>query len=201
MLKEGKRDLRDMAFMMKMTMGFRDDPLRHEKALLDDWLGEDFKRAKYTEPQTSLPTAASHPDSRPFLFFHAVTLLSSVPEADRSAARLDKWLWAMRVFKTRALATDACRAGSVAVNELVAKPAREVHAGEVVTVRQGLFTRTLRVVGVPVVTGRTELAAGVLCGFDAAGGIRAVARAQCAAGIGARKRERTADEEGAAVAG
>ncbi len=55
----------------------------------------------------------------------------------------------MRVFKTRALASDACRAGSVAVNDLVAKPAREVHVGEVVTVRQGLFTRTLSVVGVP----------------------------------------------------
>ena len=71
------------------------------------------------------------------------------PPNDRSAARLDKWLWAMRVFKTRPLATDACRAGRVEINQLVAKPAREVHAGEVVTVRQGLFTRTLRVVGVP----------------------------------------------------
>lgn len=55
----------------------------------------------------------------------------------------------MRVFKTRALATEACRAGSVTINELPAKPAREVHTGEVVAVRQGLFTRTLRVVGVP----------------------------------------------------
>jgi len=45
-LKEGNRDLRDMAFMMKMTMGFRDDPLRHEKALLDDWLSEEFRPAK-----------------------------------------------------------------------------------------------------------------------------------------------------------
>jgi ribosome-associated heat shock protein Hsp15 len=71
------------------------------------------------------------------------------PAAERTADRLDKWLWAMRVFRTRALATDACRAGSVAVNELVAKPAREVHAGEIVMVKQGLFTRTLQVVGVP----------------------------------------------------
>ena len=55
----------------------------------------------------------------------------------------------MRVFKTRPLATDACRAGSVEINQLVAKPAREVHAGEVVVVRLGLFTRTLRVVAVP----------------------------------------------------
>jgi hypothetical protein len=45
-IKEGKRDLRDMAFMMKLTMGFRDDPLRHEKALLDDWLSTDFQGEK-----------------------------------------------------------------------------------------------------------------------------------------------------------
>jgi ribosome-associated heat shock protein Hsp15 len=66
-----------------------------------------------------------------------------------SAARLDKWLWAVRIFKTRSLATDACRAGSVAVNELPAKPGRGVHAGETVTVQQGLVLRTLRVVDVP----------------------------------------------------
>ena len=45
-VNEGKRDLRDMAFMMKLTMGFRDDALRHEKALLDDWLSAEFHRAK-----------------------------------------------------------------------------------------------------------------------------------------------------------
>ncbi len=69
--------------------------------------------------------------------------------ADDSAARLDKWLWAVRVFKSRALATDACRAGSVTVNDLAAKPGRDVHAGEMVRVRLGLVTRTLRVVAVP----------------------------------------------------
>ncbi|MGH7945097.1 MAG: RNA-binding S4 domain-containing protein [Opitutaceae bacterium] len=66
-----------------------------------------------------------------------------------SAVRLDKWLWAVRIFKSRSLACDACRAGSVAVNELPAKPARDVRAGETVTVKQGLLVRTLRVVGVP----------------------------------------------------
>lgn len=73
----------------------------------------------------------------------------SSPPDDEPSARLDKWLWAVRVFKTRALATDACRAGSVTINELPAKPARDVHAGELVAVRLGLVTRTLRVVGVP----------------------------------------------------
>jgi len=42
-VKEGTRELRDLSFMMKMTMGFRDDPLRHEKALLDDWLSAEFR--------------------------------------------------------------------------------------------------------------------------------------------------------------
>jgi ribosome-associated heat shock protein Hsp15 len=66
-----------------------------------------------------------------------------------TAARLDKWLWAVRLFKTRALAADAIRAGSVEINARPAKPAREVHAGETVTVRQGLVLRTLRVVATP----------------------------------------------------
>ena len=71
---------------------------------------------------------------------------SSPPEL---AARLDKWLWAVRVFKARALATEACRAGGVTINDLSAKPGREVHAGELVCVRQGSIVRTLRVVAVP----------------------------------------------------
>jgi ribosome-associated heat shock protein Hsp15 len=66
-----------------------------------------------------------------------------------AAARLDKWLWAVRVFKSRALATDACRAGSVRIRDEPVKPAREVHAGEVVMVRLGLVTRTLRVLAAP----------------------------------------------------
>lgn len=66
-----------------------------------------------------------------------------------AAARLDRWLWAVRVFKTRPLATEACRKGSVSIGDQPAKPAREVHPGEVVAVRLGLMTRILRVVAVP----------------------------------------------------
>lgn len=65
------------------------------------------------------------------------------------AGRLDRWLWSVRLFKTRSLASAACRAGYVAVNEQPAKPARDVRPGETVTVKQGLILRTLRVVDVP----------------------------------------------------
>ena len=64
-------------------------------------------------------------------------------------SRLDKWLWAVRIYRTRSLASDACRAGSVTINDQTAKPAREVRPGETVMVRQGLIRRTLKVVGVP----------------------------------------------------
>jgi ribosome-associated heat shock protein Hsp15 len=69
--------------------------------------------------------------------------------AEDPGGRIDKWLWATRIFKTRSLAADACRAGAVAIGERCAKPAREVRSGETITVKQGLVTRTLRVVGVP----------------------------------------------------
>ena len=72
-----------------------------------------------------------------------------VPVAENATERLDKWLWAVRYFKTRSLATDACRAGSVSVNGQPAKPARDLRAGETVTLQQGLITRTLRVLALP----------------------------------------------------
>ena len=76
--------------------------------------------------------------------------MSTLPDdTPDTPARLDKWLWSVRIFKTRGLAAEACRAGSVEVNGLPAKPARDVHAGETVTVQQGILLRTLRVVGAP----------------------------------------------------
>jgi ribosome-associated heat shock protein Hsp15 len=49
--------------------------------------------------------------------------------------RLDKWLWAARFFKTRSLATRACELGRIQCNKQPAKPAREVHVGDLLQIR------------------------------------------------------------------
>jgi ribosome-associated heat shock protein Hsp15 len=61
--------------------------------------------------------------------------------------RLDKWLWAARFFKTRALAAEDIAKGRVAVNEQVAKASRELREGDVVELRQAGSHRTLVVRG------------------------------------------------------
>lgn len=63
--------------------------------------------------------------------------------------RVDRWLWSVRIYKTRSSATAACRAGSVSIAGLTAKPAREVRVGDKVIVKLGLVERTLVVLGYP----------------------------------------------------
>jgi ribosome-associated heat shock protein Hsp15 len=59
--------------------------------------------------------------------------------------RVDAWLWAVRLYKTRSAATAACRGGHVTVNGTAAKPATKVHAGDRVEARVAQRDRTLEV--------------------------------------------------------
>ena len=60
--------------------------------------------------------------------------------------RLDKWLWAVRVFKTRSDAADAIRSNRVLVNDAYAKPSREVKVGDVISVKKMPVVYQYRVV-------------------------------------------------------
>ena len=63
-----------------------------------------------------------------------------------STVRLDKWLWAVRIFKTRSDAADACRTNKVLVNGSYVKPSREVRVGDTVWVKKMPVVYTYRVV-------------------------------------------------------
>jgi ribosome-associated heat shock protein Hsp15 len=54
---------------------------------------------------------------------------------NKNSVRIDKWLWAARFFKTRALASKACDIGRILSNEIEAKPARDVHIGDRLRIR------------------------------------------------------------------
>ena len=60
-------------------------------------------------------------------------------------ARLDKWLWSVRIFKTRTIASEACKKGRVTINGVQAKPSKMVKEGDTVSVRKAPVTYTFRV--------------------------------------------------------
>lgn len=65
--------------------------------------------------------------------------------AEKEKLRIDKYLWAIRVFKTRTLAADACRAGKVKLDNQNIKPSHEVKIGETYQVSKGIERRVVKV--------------------------------------------------------
>lgn len=65
----------------------------------------------------------------------------------KAEVRIDKWLWAVRIFKTRTVATEACKKGRVTVGDgVVVKPSRTIKVGDEVSVRKPPVTYTFRVI-------------------------------------------------------
>ncbi|HTE01142.1 MAG TPA: RNA-binding S4 domain-containing protein [Mucilaginibacter sp.] len=68
-----------------------------------------------------------------------------MPEKEK--LRIDKYLWAIRIFKTRTLATEACKAGRVKLDGQNIKPSHEVKIGEIYSVSKGIERKVIKVTG------------------------------------------------------
>ena len=73
--------------------------------------------------------------------------------------RIDKWLWAVRIFKSRSLATDFCKRGRVLIGEEAVKPSRSIHIGDIVVVRKPPVNYTFKVTGLLEKRGSATIAA------------------------------------------
>jgi ribosome-associated heat shock protein Hsp15 len=62
------------------------------------------------------------------------------------SARIDKFLWAVRIYKTRSQATDACRRGRILIDGNPAKPSKTIHENEILTVRKPPVSYTFKVI-------------------------------------------------------
>jgi ribosome-associated heat shock protein Hsp15 len=63
--------------------------------------------------------------------------------------RLDQWLWAVRIYKTRTIAAESIKGGLVKIGDETVKPAREVKAGDIITARVNQVTRMVMVLDLP----------------------------------------------------
>lgn len=63
----------------------------------------------------------------------------------KSEVRIDKWIWAVRIFKTRTIAAEACKKGRVMINDVIVKPSRTVKVEDTVKVRKPPITYSFRV--------------------------------------------------------
>jgi ribosome-associated heat shock protein Hsp15 len=65
---------------------------------------------------------------------------------DKKEIRIDKFLWSVRLYKTRSIASDECRKGRIVINNIQVKPSRAVEKNEVITVRKPPVSYTYRII-------------------------------------------------------
>ena len=74
------------------------------------------------------------------------TITTTTSSMERIEERLDKFLWSIRVYKTRSEATEACKSGKVKVNSQEAKPSKEIKEDDIIEVRKGSVHYQWRVI-------------------------------------------------------
>ncbi|MDR1181408.1 MAG: RNA-binding S4 domain-containing protein, partial [Bacteroidales bacterium] len=63
--------------------------------------------------------------------------------------RIDKWLWMVRLFKTRNMANEACHAGKIKIDTVNCKPSREIRINDTIHIRLGQLQKTVKVIDFP----------------------------------------------------
>ena len=135
-----------------------DSPPAHAREAASNIPGSEFVDDRRSEPSRGIhPREAGRRRGCP--------LLRTGPYVTgEQTARVDQWLWSVRIYRTRSAATEACRGGHVKVNRSAAKPATPVRAGDMVSVRFPGRERLLEVV--QVIRGRVGAPLAVQCLVD-----------------------------------
>ena len=76
--------------------------------------------------------------------------------------RIDKWMWATRIFKTRTIAVEACRKGRISINNVTVKPSRMIKVGDIIQVRKPPVTYSFKVLALTASRMGAKLVAGYL---------------------------------------
>ena len=76
---------------------------------------------------------------------NAINKKPLLPLDDTKEARIDKWLWAARIFKTRSIAVDACKNGRITIGGVNVKPSHAIKAGEIISVKKPPITYSFKV--------------------------------------------------------
>jgi len=80
----------------------------------------------------------------------------------KTEVRIDKWLWAVRLFKTRTLAADACKSGKIIIQNVQVKPSRNVKVGDVVSVKRNPILFSFKVLALSENRMNAKLVAGFM---------------------------------------
>ena len=67
---------------------------------------------------------------------------------EKNVTRIDKWLWAVRIFKTRSLSTEACGGGKIKIDKKTVKPSRMIRPGDIIQARKGIVKYEYKVLNI-----------------------------------------------------